>query len=110
MTEGVEGFAFNKAIAKLYELTATLAKATGTASVLPRRVRITHTLNVKPDAVPPGETVRAWLPYPRAIAGQQEAIALVASQPARPQVAPEAALQRTAYLEQAEACEQALRR
>ena len=77
-----------------------VAKATGTTSVLPRRVRITHTLRVKPDAVPAGETVRAWLPYPRAIAGQQEAIALVASQPERPQVAPERALQRTAYLEQ----------
>jgi transglutaminase-like putative cysteine protease len=77
-----------------------IAKATGTTSVLPRRVRVTHTLSVKPDAVPAGQTVRAWLPYPRAIAGQQEAIALVASRPARPQVAPERALQRTAYLEQ----------
>jgi len=77
-----------------------VAKAIATSSVLPRRVRITHTVRVKPDAVPAGETVRAWLPYPRAIPGQQEAIALVASQPARPQVAPERALQRTAYLEQ----------
>lgn len=77
-----------------------VAKATGATSVLPRRVRITHTLSVKPDAVPAGETVRAWLPYPRAIAGQQEAVALVTSQPARPQVAPERALQRTVYLEQ----------
>ena len=77
-----------------------VAKATGTTSALPRRVRITHSVSVKPDAVPAGETVRAWLPYPRAIAGQQEAIALVASQPGRPQVAPERALQRTAYFEQ----------
>lgn len=77
-----------------------VAKATGTTSALPRRVRITHSVSVKPDAVPAGETVRAWLPYPRAIAGQQEAIALVASQPGHPQVAPERALQRTAYFEQ----------
>ncbi len=77
-----------------------VSKATAASSVLPRRVRITHTVSVKPDAVPAGETIRAWLPYPRAIAGQQEAIALVASQPARPQIAPERALQRTAYLEQ----------
>ena len=76
-----------------------VAKATGATSTLPRRVRITHSVSVKPDAVPAGETVRAWLPYPRAIAGQQEAIALVASEPVRPQVAPERALQRTAYLE-----------
>ena len=77
-----------------------VSKATGATSVLPRRVRITHRITVKPDAVPAGETVRAWIPYPRAIAGQQEAIALVESRPARPQVAPERALQRTAYLEQ----------
>ena len=77
-----------------------VAKATSSTSALPRRVRITHRIAVKPDAVPAGETVRAWIPYPRAIAGQQEAIALVDSQPARPQVAPERALQRTAYLEQ----------
>lgn len=77
-----------------------VATATGAASVLPRRVRITQSLSVKPDAVPAGETVRAWLPYPRAIAGQQEAIALMASQPGRPQVAPESALQRTVYFEQ----------
>ena len=77
-----------------------VARATGASSVLPRRVRITHTLSVKSDAVPAGETVRAWLPYPRAIPGQQEAIVLLASQPARPQVAPERALQRTVHLEQ----------
>ncbi|MFQ8430074.1 leucine--tRNA ligase [Amaricoccus sp. W119] len=31
VTEGIEGFAFNKAIAKLYELTSVLAKASGDA-------------------------------------------------------------------------------
>jgi leucyl-tRNA synthetase len=31
VTEGVEGFAFNKAVAKLYEFTAALGKASGTA-------------------------------------------------------------------------------
>ncbi len=75
------------------------AKATGASRVAPRRVRITHALTVKPDAVPAGETVRAWIPYPRAIAGQQEAIALIASEPSQPRVAPESALQRTAHLE-----------
>ncbi len=31
VTDGIEGFAFNKAIARLYEMTNTLARATGTA-------------------------------------------------------------------------------
>jgi len=71
----------------------------GGTSVAPRRVRITQSLTVKPDAVPAGETIRAWLPYPRAIAGQQEDIALIGSTPAGAQLAPPSALQRTAYLQ-----------
>ena len=75
------------------------AQAGGATSVAPRRVRVTQLLTVKADAVPAGETVRAWIPYPRAIAGQQEAIRWLGSVPAGAQPAPEAALQRTAYLE-----------
>ena len=67
--------------------------------VAPRRVRVTQTLTVDADAVPDGETVRAWIPYPRAIAGQQEAIAFVSSEPAQHTIAPESTLQRTVYLE-----------
>lgn len=65
----------------------------------PRHVRITQSLSVHADAVPAGETVRAWIPYPRAIPGQQEDIRLESSVPARHVVAPESALQRTVYLE-----------
>ena len=75
------------------------ALASGTAGVLPQRVRITQSLTVEADAVPAGETVRAWIPYPRAIPGQQEDIRFIASEPAGARVAPESALQRTAYLE-----------
>ncbi len=77
------------------------ARASGSTSVAPRRVRITQSLTVKADAVPAGETIRAWIPYPRQIPGQQEDIALIASTPAGAQVAPASALQRTAYLERA---------
>ena len=58
-----------------------------------------HAHTVDADAVPAGETVRAWIPYPRAIPGQQEDIRLVDSSPEGAEVAPESALQRTAYLE-----------
>ncbi|MEN1958284.1 transglutaminase-like domain-containing protein [Luteimonas changyuni] len=75
------------------------ALASGHSSVAPRRVRITQSLTVKPDAVPAGETVRAWLPYPRAIPGQQEAIELVSTTPASHRLAPEPTLQRTVYME-----------
>lgn len=76
------------------------AKATGRASVAPRRVRITQSITVDPGAVPAGETVRAWIPYPRAIQGQQESIELIDSSPSKHRIAPESAPQRTVYFEQ----------
>ncbi|WP_024891640.1 transglutaminase-like domain-containing protein [Luteimonas huabeiensis] len=75
------------------------ARAGKGSSFAPRRLRVTQSLDVHADAVPAGETVRAWIPYPRAIAGQQEDIVFVASEPAAHVVAPEDALQRTVYLE-----------
>jgi transglutaminase-like putative cysteine protease len=75
------------------------ALASGRTGVAPNRVEVTQTLTVDADAVPAGETVRAWIPYPRAIPGQQEGIQLVGSAPAGARIAPESALQRTAYLE-----------
>lgn len=75
------------------------AMATGERAVAPRRVRITQSLTVEPDQVPEGEVLRAWLPFPRAIDGQQEDIELLATTPAAHQLAPESALQRTVYLE-----------
>ena len=46
----------------------------GQASVLPQRIEFIQSLTVKADAVPAGETVRAWIPYPREIPGQQEQV------------------------------------
>ena len=77
------------------------ARATGKHSVAPRRVRVTQSLIVNADAVPAGETLRAWIPLPRALAGQQEGLRFLASQPAAHRIAPESTLQRTVYLEQA---------
>ena len=71
----------------------------GQRSVLPHRVRVTQSISVKPDAVPAGEIVRAWIPYPRSIQGQQEAIRLIESSPTRHTLAPESTLQRTVYFE-----------
>ena len=75
------------------------AAATGRASVLPQRVRVTQTVTVDADAVPAGKTIHAWIPYPRDIPGQQEDIRLVTSQPSGHRIAPRSALQRTVYLE-----------
>lgn len=69
------------------------------SSVLPQRVRMTQTLTINADAVPAGETVRAWIPYPQAVPGQQEDIRYVGSVPTQHQISPATALQRTLYLE-----------
>lgn len=69
------------------------------AAVAPRRVHVDYSLTVDKDVVPPGKTVRAWLPFPRELEGQQEDVKLVGSEPAKAQVAPASTLQRTAYLE-----------
>lgn len=76
---------------------AALGKADADAGT--RRIRVTQSLTVEADAVPAGETVRAWIPYPRAIPGQQENIRFIESAPATHSIAPESALQRTVYLE-----------
>ena len=69
-------------------------------SVLPHRVRMTQTLTVDANAVPAGETVRAWIPYPQELPGQQDDIEYVASVPAKHDIAPATAPMRTVYLEQ----------
>jgi transglutaminase-like putative cysteine protease len=75
------------------------ALKSGKHSAAPRRVQVTYSLIVNADAVPNGEKVRAWLPFPRAIPGQQENLRLVESTPAKSVIAPESTLQRTVYLE-----------
>ena len=61
------------------------------SSVLPHRVRITQTLTVDADAVPAGKTVRAWIPYPKPLPGQQDDIRYVSSMPAKHEIAPDTA-------------------
>ncbi len=67
--------------------------------VASRKLEVTQSLSVHADAVPAGEIVRAWIPYPRALPGQQDSIEFIKSQPGKHEIAPESALQRTVYLE-----------
>src|SRR3546814_4537062 len=75
------------------------ALAEGRSSVLPLRLRMTQKLTVDADAVPAGEMVRGWIPYPQEITGHQEDVSFVASEPAEHEIAPESAPQRTASFE-----------
>jgi transglutaminase-like putative cysteine protease len=69
------------------------------SSVLPKRVKVTQSLTVNADAVPAGETVRAWIPLPRVLSGHQEDMRILSTDPAEREVAPESVMQRTVYFE-----------
>ncbi|MFH1851722.1 MAG: transglutaminase domain-containing protein [Candidatus Neomarinimicrobiota bacterium] len=78
-----------------------IASITGGESgfVKPVRLKITQSIAVNADAVPEGETVRCWIPFPREIAGRQDDIKLSVTEPRQYILAPGDQLQRTIYLE-----------
>ena len=45
----------------------------------PKRMRVTYTLSVNADAVPAGEKVRCWLPFPRRDVNRQRDVKLISS-------------------------------
>ena len=68
--------------------------------VMPKRFHVTMTVTADADAVPPGETIRAWLPVPRVTPFQKEFQVVSATPGVRRVDAPES-LARSVYLEQA---------
>ena len=65
----------------------------------PKSMRVTYRLTVKADAVPAGELIRCWLPYPRRDVGRQSAVKLLrTNSPAR--ISPAADAHSALYMEQ----------
>lgn len=85
----------NVHIARIIELT----RQTQQIYAEPQRIRIKQSVVVAADAVPPGETLKCWIPYPRAIPKRQEDIRFIKSMPENHILAPEETLQRTIYME-----------
>ena len=75
-------------------------RQTGKKYVEPVRMKISYSINVKKDAVPENETIRCWIPFPREIEGRQTDIQILRTFPAKYELAPKEALQRTIYFEQ----------
>ncbi|MFA3781802.1 transglutaminase family protein [Melioribacteraceae bacterium 4301-Me] len=67
--------------------------------VKPERIKITYRLTVHSDAVPPGEVIRCWLPYPREEHARQTNIKLIQVNSDNYLIAPSKYLQRTIYIE-----------
>ena len=75
------------------------ATTTQNLFVEPRRLRIKQSIMVSADAVPDGEMVKCWIPYPRHIEDRQQNIDLIQTVPDQYQLAEPDELQRTVYLE-----------
>lgn len=63
-------------------------------------IKINYTVTVPANAVPAGEIVRCWLPFPKENSSRQKNIKLISSFPQRRTIAPDSFLQRTIYFEQ----------
>ena len=85
--------------APLYQLHTHHQDVLSAATPPRQRIEVSYSLTVDSDAVPEGETLRAWLPFPKPIDGRQENIALLSAAPAEYTLAPEAQPQRTVYME-----------
>ncbi|MCB9299638.1 MAG: transglutaminase domain-containing protein [Lewinellaceae bacterium] len=75
-------------------------KESAGVTATPRQIRITYTLRVEPDAVPAGEMIRAWLPYPRASRGRLGPVQLISSSQPFYIIAPLAYPHTSIYMEQ----------
>ena len=85
--------------APLYDLHPHHEEITTADAPVHRRIRVDYRISVNPDAVPAGETIRAWLPFPKALPGRQENIELLGYAPAQYRLAPNEQAQRTIYFE-----------
>ncbi|MDP3684145.1 MAG: transglutaminase-like domain-containing protein, partial [Ignavibacteria bacterium] len=61
--------------------------------------KIIYTLTVKPNAVPVGEIVKCWLPYPKENHPRQQRLKLISTSEKKYILAPDSVLQRTIYME-----------
>lgn len=68
--------------------------------VSPTPMTITYQIIVKADAVPEGEIIRCWMPYPQETNPRQGEVNLINTQPGTHFIAPETQEQRSLYMEQ----------
>jgi len=77
-----------------------ISKTMGTPEpVVPVSMKIMYTITVQPNAVPDGETIRCWLPYPREDHRRQTSVVLLPVPGEKYIIAPDSVTHRTLYLE-----------
>ena len=85
--------------AEVIPLLVEHAYRTGQALGEPRTYQVRYTLTVDADAVPAGETVRCWLPFPRADVPRQRDVQLLAASEENPVMSGPEFAHSTLYME-----------
>jgi hypothetical protein len=67
--------------------------------VVPVNMKITYTITVLPDAVPDGENIRCWMPFPKEGHQRQNNADLLSTSEKKYVISPEKAIHRTIYME-----------
>ena len=75
------------------------AKDSARTLVQPKRMRVTYTLTVDTNAVPAGEVVRCWLPFPRTDVARQQDVKLLGTSEPEYVLAPQDCAHSTLYME-----------
>ena len=82
----------------LPEIISIMSK-NGKTQAPPVKMRVKYELNLQPNAVPDGEVVRCWLPYPREDHRRQSNVKLLSVSESNYVIAPEQHPHRTIYME-----------
>jgi len=90
---------YEKGLWEHYQAILQAHQKTPDRLLLPQRYQVTMTVTVKPDAVPAGETIRCWIPYPR-IYPHQTDVTFLSSSPEVQWVDDPLSPIRSVYLEQ----------
>ena len=69
-------------------------------AIVPVNMNITYTITVVPDAVPAGDILRCWLPWPRVSLPRQQKISLISTSNQNFLIAPDTAIHSTIYMEE----------
>lgn len=77
----------------------TAVRKEGKTIVQPKRMRVTYTLTVDTNAVPSGEVIRCWLPFPRTDQARQRDVELISVSEPEYTLAPSNAGHSTLYME-----------
>jgi hypothetical protein len=68
--------------------------------VIPLKMKITYTITVHPDAVPEGEKIRCWMPWPKVNHPRQTGVKLLGTSQPDYLISPDTAIHSTLYMEQ----------